>query len=87
MGVNAKIYKGNMIVCPINFGDKHIDLLHHAKNIVEKHRIKINPRFDNLITSLKTAREDDGLLDKVVTSFDDLFDGFRLCLQNIKFKQ
>ena len=84
--INVKIYKGNMIVCPINFGDRHIDLLHHAKNIAEKHRIKIHPSFDKLITSLKTAYEEDGILDKEMTSYDDVFDAFRLSLQNIQFR-
>ena len=50
--------------------------------VIFSHRIT-----SSLVLSLKTAREDDGVSDKEETSFDDQFDGFRLCLQNIKFKQ
>lgn len=43
--------------------------------------VAINPRFNKLITSLRTAVEKgDGSLDKDVTSFDDCFDAFRLSL-------
>jgi hypothetical protein len=42
--------------------------------------IAINPKFDKLITSLITAVENDGVLDKEVTSYDDVFDAFMLAL-------
>jgi hypothetical protein len=32
--------------------------------------------FDKLVTSLRTAIEDDGMLDKT-TSYNDIFDAFR----------
>jgi hypothetical protein len=38
----------------------------------------INPEFNKLITSLRTAVEKgEGTLDKEATSHDDLFDAFR----------
>jgi hypothetical protein len=42
--------------------------------------IAINPKkFDKLITSLRTAVEhNNGILDKEATSYDDIFDAFRL---------
>jgi hypothetical protein len=42
--------------------------------------LAINPKkFDKLITSLRTAVEyNDGVLDKEATSYDDVFDAFRL---------
>lgn len=44
--------------------------------------IAIHPKFDKLITSLRTAVEKgDGSLDKEATSYDDTLDGFRLTLQ------
>ncbi len=44
-------------------------------------RIAINPdRFDKLITSLRTAVDNDGTLDKESTSYKDIFDAFRLAL-------
>jgi hypothetical protein len=38
-------------------------------------RIAINPdRFDKLITALRTAVDNDGVLDKESTSYNDVFD-------------
>jgi hypothetical protein len=45
-------------------------------------RIAINPdKFDKLITSLRTAVDIDGTLDKESTSYNDIFDAFRLALK------
>jgi hypothetical protein len=43
-------------------------------------RIAINPdKFDKLIiTELRTAVDNDGTLNKEVTSYNDIFDAFRL---------
>jgi hypothetical protein len=83
------IYIGNMRDCPLNFGAGNgAQMQHHAKNLVEKHFIKIHPCFDKLITSLHTAYEIDGDLDKEQTPYNDIFDGFLLyfmqSLQSIK---
>jgi hypothetical protein len=59
-------------------------MLAHAKKVLEYNggSIAINPRFDKLITSLRTAVENgEGSLDKEATSHDDLFDAFRLSLR------
>lgn len=43
----------------------------------------IHSMFNNLIAALKTAVENgEGLPDKDATSRDDLFDAFRLSIQN-----
>ena len=43
---------------------------------------RIDPRFDKLIISLRTAIENgEGVLDKQATSFDDVFDAFRLAMK------
>jgi hypothetical protein len=47
--------------------------------------IAINPKFDKLITSLRTAVENDGILDKEATSYDDVFDAFRLAMCYYRF--
>jgi hypothetical protein len=50
-------------------------------------RIAINPdRFDKLITSLRTAVDNDGRLDKEATSYNDIFDAFRLALKFYRFE-
>jgi hypothetical protein len=51
-------------------------------------RIAINPgRFDKLITSLRTAVDNDGTLDKEATSYNDVFDAFRLALKFYHFEE
>jgi hypothetical protein len=50
-------------------------------------KIAINPdRFDKLMTSLRTAIDNDGTLDKEATSYNDIFDAFRLALKFYSFK-
>lgn len=45
-------------------------------------------RFDKLITALWTAVEKgDGVLDKEATSYDDIFDAFRLSLRLYQYNR
>jgi hypothetical protein len=62
-------------------------MLGHAKMVFEKGYVSINPKHDNLITSLRTAVENEGVLDKEVTSYDDIFDAFRLALKFYSYKE
>jgi hypothetical protein len=49
--------------------------------------IAINPdRFDKLITALRTAVDNDGVLDKESTSYNDIFDAFRLALKFYRYE-
>ena len=59
----------------------------HTKELLEyeKPLLAINPKFDKLITSLRTATSDDlGKLSKEDTNFDDILDAFRLACKGIK---
>jgi hypothetical protein len=50
-------------------------------------RIAISPnRFDKLITALGTAVDNDGVLNKEATSYNDIFDAFRLALKFYHFE-
>ena len=60
----------NMTVIPVSFTE-HKAMLGHAKMIFEKGYVS---NQDKLITSLRTAVENEGILDKVITSYDDIFD-------------
>ena len=65
-------------------------MLGHYKMILEDDRgkIAINPdRFDKLITALRTAVDADGTLDKEATSYNDIFDAFRLALKFYHFEE
>jgi hypothetical protein len=69
----------NMKIVPVN-STKSKAMLRHCKMIPEDDggKIAINPdRFDKLITSLRTAVDNDGVLDKEATSYNDIFDAFR----------
>ena len=47
----------------------------------------INPdKFDKLIITLRTAVDNDGTLDKEATSYNDIFDAFRLALKFYHFR-
>ena len=49
---------------------------------LEKGCIEIHPQFEKLKIALRTAFENgEGILDKEVTSHDDVFDAFRLSLK------
>jgi hypothetical protein len=61
----------------VGFGKRH-----------DRGRIAINPdRFDKLITTLRTAVDNDGVLDKESTSYNDIFDSFRLALKFYSFQE
>ncbi|MFL6426323.1 MAG: hypothetical protein ACJ71R_22405 [Nitrososphaeraceae archaeon] len=84
-------WSANMRIVPVNFNAEHKAMLGHCKMILEFDgggRIAINPdRFDKLITSLRTAVDNDGVLDKESTSYNDIFDAFRLALKFYHFKE
>jgi hypothetical protein len=80
----------NMKIVPVNFNSEHKAMLGHCKMILESEggRIAINPdRFDKLITSLRTAVDNDGTLDKEATSYNNIFDAFRLALKFYHFEE
>jgi hypothetical protein len=79
----------DMKVVPVNFNKEHKAMLGHCKMILENEggRIAINPdMFGKLITSLRTAVDNDGALDKESTSYNDVFDAFRLALKFYHFR-
>jgi hypothetical protein len=79
----------DMRIVPVNFNLEHKAMLGHCKMILENDggRIAINTgRFDKLITALRTAVDNDGLLDKEATSYNDIFDAFRLALKFYRYE-
>ncbi|MFL6469733.1 MAG: hypothetical protein ACJ71H_02665 [Nitrososphaeraceae archaeon] len=80
----------DMKIVPVNFNGEHKAMLGHCKMIMENDggRIAINPdRFDKLITALRTAVDNDGVLDKESTSYNDIFDAFRLAMKFYHFQE
>jgi terminase large subunit-like protein len=82
-------WSSNMRIVPVNFNKEHKAMLGHCKMILESDggRIAINSdRFDKLITALRTAVDNDGVLDKEATSYNDIFDAFRLAMKFYHFE-
>jgi hypothetical protein len=79
----------DMKIVPVNFNKEHKATLGHCKMILEQDppKIAINPAFDKLITALRTAVDNDGTLDKEATSYNDIFDAFRLALKFYHFEE
>ena len=80
----------DMRIVPVNFSKEHKAMLGHCKMILEQDpgKIAINPdKFDKLITALRTAIDNDGMLDKEATSYNDIFDAFRLALKFYHFEE
>lgn len=48
--------------------------------VVSKNYLAIDPKYDKLLTSLRTAYATELTLDKNQTSYNDLLDGLRLSL-------
>jgi hypothetical protein len=59
-------------------------LLISSNNLIS---IDSSRRFDKLITSLRTAVDNEGTLDKEATSYADIFDAFRLAMKYYRFEQ
>ena len=82
-------YEFEMDVVPVNFSMEHKSMLGNVKMLMERDGgyVAINPKFDKLITSLRTAVEKgEGMLDKEATSYDDIFDAFRLAMRMYYFR-
>jgi hypothetical protein len=79
----------NMKIVPVNFGKEHKPMLGHCKLILEHEprKIAINQKFDKLIIALRTAVDNDGTLDKESTSYNDIFDAFRLGMKFYRFEE
>ena len=75
----------SMTVIPVNFSTEHKAMLGHVKMLVEKGYVSVNSKHDKRLTSLRTAVENEGVLDKEVTIYDDILDAFRLALRFYSF--
>src|SRR5919112_1954803 len=76
-----ELYK-YMKVEPVSFAKDHKAMLGHGKLLLEQGYVAINPAFDKLIISLRTAVAEENILDKESTSYADIFDAFRLALKH-----
>jgi len=80
------VHPQNAKIIPVAFSVSHKQMLSHLHSLVSKGLIAIDPKYDKLITSLKTAWANEQSLDKKQTSYDDLLDGARLATKAFLFK-
>jgi len=74
------------MVLPIPFSTSHKKMLSNTRTLIEDGLVARRPtRFQKLTTSLHTAVDNDGKFDKNSTSYDDIFNAFRLNLQLYEF--
>jgi hypothetical protein len=77
-----------MIVVPVPFNQEGKNMIMHCKELLEyeKPLVAINPKFEKLITAIRTATSstDDGKLDKERSSYHNVLDAFRSALKGIK---
>jgi hypothetical protein len=78
-------WHNHMTVIPVSFNVEHKAMLGHVKMMLEKGLVTINPVFDKLVTSLRTAIAEENSLDKEATSYDDILDAYQLALKNYEF--
>ena len=72
--------RSNKII-PISFnGDNHKQMLSRMHLIVSKGKLAVDPKYDKLISSMRTAVAEGLSLRKEKTSFDDVLDSARVGL-------
>jgi hypothetical protein len=76
----------NVKIRPVNFSTEHKNMLSNLHVVVTKGYLAVDPKYDKLLTSLRTAWAEELNLKKDVTSYDDSFDALRLALKAFEFK-
>lgn len=74
--------RGDMQIIPINFKQRHRQMLQWAVILMQKHMVRIHPDLTKLIVAMRTAIAIESDLKKEETSYCDVFDAFRLALLN-----
>jgi hypothetical protein len=75
------------LIVPVNFQLHHKAMAKHIVKVLAHRRVRIHPKFDKLITALKSAtvKDDEYSIDKPKSAYNDLLDAFRmasLCLHS-----
>jgi hypothetical protein len=73
----------NIRIRPVNFNTEHKNMLSNLHALVSKGFLAIDPKYNKLITSLRTAYAEELNLKKDVTSYDDLIDIFATCIKRL----
>lgn len=77
----------NMKVLPVSFRMEHKALAAHSKQLLDAEGvIAIHPSLTKLITALRTANFTEFDYQKQASSFDDIYDAYRLSLKPIRIE-
>lgn len=79
-------FGSNVKIRPVNFNTEHRNMLSNLHALISKGFLAINPKYDKLITSLRTAYAEELNLKKDVGRYSDLLDGLRLSLKGYNIK-
>lgn len=66
---------------PVNFNTEHKNMLSNLHAVISKGYLAIDPKYDKLLISLRTAYAEELNLKKEQTSFNDSLDALRLSLK------
>jgi hypothetical protein len=79
-------HNSNIRIRPVNFNTEHKDMLSNLHVVVSKGYLAVDPKYDKLLTSLRTAWAEELNLKKEQTSYNDLLDTLRLSLKGYNIK-
>ena len=82
---NTDSFGSNVKIRPVNFNTEHKNMLSNLHALVSKGFLAIDPKYDKLITSLRTAYAEELNLKKDAGSYSDLLDALRLALKAYHF--
>jgi hypothetical protein len=80
--LERKIYKGDMVICPVPFNVKSREMMYSLKELVDNGLLVVHENQRNVIDCMRSAYVINEKLDKERTSHDDLFDALRLSISN-----
>jgi len=78
---SSESFGQNIKIRPVNFNTEHKNMLSNLHALVSKEFLAIDPKYDKLITSLRTAYAEELNLKKDIGSYSDLLDALRLSLK------
>ncbi len=82
---DVSIYDNYII--PISFQKNHKSMLEWTYNLLSKKKIAIDPKYQKLILSLKSAYGTEFDLDKNITIYSDFLDSLRLSLRGVILRE
>ena len=82
---STESFGSNVKIRPVNFNTEHKNMLSNLHALVSKSFLAIDPKYNKLITSLRTAYAEELNLKKDIGSYSDLLDGLRLALKAYHF--